>query len=75
MSEEIKSYIWGGISFTIGIVLLYLVGPLNAEVNSNKDEINQLNIDNAIIESEIELGFQRIEERLERIENTLKEMN
>tara|TARA_E500000305_G_scaffold109933_1_gene116296 strand:- start:3632 stop:3859 length:228 start_codon:yes stop_codon:yes gene_type:complete len=75
MKEELKSYIWGGISFTITLVLLYLVGPLQAEVNSNRMEIQEMEVKNAVLETTIEQSLKRIEERLERVETMLKEMN
>ena len=75
MDKNIKSYIWGGISFTITLVLLYLVGPLSAEVTSNRDSIQKIEVQQAVTETTIEQGLKRIEERLERVENMLKEMN
>ena len=75
MDKNIKSYIWGGISFTITLVLLYLVGPLSAEVNDNRENIHDIEVKTAVMEASIEEGLKRIEERLERVENILKEMN
>ena len=75
MDKDVKSYIWGGISFTITLVLLYLVGPLNAEVNKNKEILQGLQVQQAVTESTIELSLSRIEERLERVETMLKEMS
>ena len=75
MDKNIKSYIWGGISFTITLVLLYLVGPLSAEVSHNRDDLQKLEVNHAVMKTTIEQGLIRIEERLERVENMLKEMN
>ena len=74
MKDEIKSYIWGGISFTITLVLLYLVGPLQAEVNDNRSIIQEIEVKNAVLETTIEQSLRRIEDRLERVEIMLKEM-
>lgn len=74
MNNDIKSYIWGGISFTITLVLLYLVGPLSAEVKDNNEMIQEMEVEHAVMETTIEHSLKRIEDRLERVENMLKEM-
>ena len=55
--------------------MLYLVGPLSAEVSHNRDDLQKLEVNHAVMKTTIEQGLIRIEERLERVENMLKEMN
>ena len=57
------------------LVLGYMIVPLSASVDKNKDQINDIDIRVTVLETRISEGFDRIEKKLDQIDLKMEKLN
>jgi len=73
--HTIRGVGWGVIWTIVMLVLGYLIVPLSADVNSNKDKLNDIDIRVTVLETKITEGFSRIEKKLDQIDAKMEKLN
>jgi len=73
--HTIRGVGWGVIWTIVMLVLGYLIVPLSADVNSNKDRLNDIDIRVTVLETKITEGFSRIEKKLDQIDAKMEKLN
>ena len=66
---------WGVIWTIVMLVLGYLIVPLSAKVDVNKDQLNDLDIRVTVLETKIDEGFNRLEKKLDKIDTKMEKLN
>ena len=65
---------WGVIWTIVMLVLGYLIIPLSAKVETNNDQLNDLDIRVTVLETKIEEGFNRLEKKLDKIDQKMEKL-
>ena len=73
--HTIRGVGWGVIWTIVMLVLGYLIVPLSDDVNSNKDQLNSIDIRVTVLETKITEGFSRIEKKLDKFDQKMEKLN
>jgi hypothetical protein len=73
--HTIRGVGWGVIWTIVMLVLGYMIVPLSANVDKNKDQINDIDIRVTVLETRISEGFDRIEKKLDQIDLKMEKLN
>ena len=73
--HTIRGVGWGVIWTVVMLVLGYMIVPLSASVDKNKDQINDIDIRVTVLETRISEGFDRIEKKLDQIDLKMEKLN
>ena len=73
--HTIRGVGWGTIWTIVMLVLGYMIVPLSASVDDNKDQLNSIDIRVTVLETKITEGFKRIEKKLDQIDTKMEKLN
>ena len=73
--HTIRGVGWGVIWTIVMLVLGYLIVPLSASIDKNKDQLNSIEIRVTVLETKIAEGFNRIEKKLDQIDEKMEKLN
>lgn len=73
--HTIRGVGWGVIWTIVMLVLGYLIVPLSASIDKNKDQLNSIDIRVTVLETKIAEGFNRIEKKLDKIDQKMEKLN
>mgnify|MGYP000317688467 FL=1 len=73
--HTIRGVGWGVIWTIVMLVLGYMIIPLSASVEKNEDQLNSIDIRVTVLETKIAEGFNRIEKKLDQIDQKMEKLN
>ena len=73
--HTIRGVGWGVIWPIVMLVLGYMIIPLSASVEKNEDQLNSIDIRVTVLETKIAEGFNRIEKKLDQIDQKMEKLN
>ena len=73
--HTIRGVGWGVIWTIVMLVIGYMIVPLSASVDKNEDQLNSIDIRVTVLETKITEGFNRIEKKLDQIDQKMEKLN